>query len=96
MLGPIRADEDEGERARLLVSRLRTVPADLREAMTDRPTLEEVEAAARVLDKRGRAFGWWKGKSYDEVAATDPIGKSEIDGIVEQMLMAANNARAGN
>lgn len=61
--------------------------------MTERPTLKEIEAAARVLDKHGRAFGWWKGKSYDEVAATDSIGKSEIDGIVEQMLMAASSAR---
>jgi hypothetical protein len=64
--------------------------------MTDRPTLMEVEAAARVLDKHGRTFGWWKGKSYDEVSATDPIGKSEIDGMVKQMLMAASNARAGS
>jgi len=56
----------------------------------------EVEAAARVLDKNGRTFGWWKGKSYDEASATDPIGKNEIDGMVEQMLMAGSNARAGN
>jgi hypothetical protein len=28
--------------------------------------------------------------------ATDPIAKSEFDGIVEQMLMAANEARPSN
>jgi hypothetical protein len=58
--------------------------------MTTRPTLEQIEAAARGLDKAGRFHGWFKGKSYDEVAATDPIGKSEFDGIGERMLMAAS------
>ncbi|MHC2257646.1 hypothetical protein ACVILK_007338 [Bradyrhizobium embrapense] len=61
-----------------------------------RPTLVEIEAAARALDKAGRHFHWWPttGKSYDELAATDPVGKSEFDGIVEQMLIAAANVRA--
>jgi hypothetical protein len=42
-----------------------------------------------VLDTDGRFYGWFEGKSYDEIAATDPIGKSEFDGIVERMLIAA-------
>ncbi|WP_094193662.1 hypothetical protein [Bradyrhizobium viridifuturi] len=59
-----------------------------------RPTLVEIEAAARVLDKFGRHYRWWPTttKSHDELAANDPIGKSEFDGIVEQMLIAAADA----
>jgi|SRR5581483_4433194 len=55
---------------------------------------EEVEAAARVLHNAGSHHGWWKrySKSYDEMAATDPIAKSEFDGIVERMLTAAREA----
>jgi len=55
----------------------------------------EVEAAARVLDKEGRFHHWWPAhmKPFDELAATDPIGKSEFDGIVERILMAASKAR---
>jgi hypothetical protein len=63
--------------------------------MAHRPTLKEIEAAARVLDKEGRDLGWWPrtAKSYDERAAGDPIGKDEFDGIVERMLLAASQAR---
>ncbi|WP_439401994.1 hypothetical protein ACNJYA_02735 [Bradyrhizobium sp. DASA03068] len=62
--------------------------------MQPRPTLAEVEAAARVLHKAGTHRGWWKpyNKSYDEMCATDPIAKSEFDGLVEQMLIAARAA----
>ncbi|UFZ05260.1 hypothetical protein LQG66_02755 [Bradyrhizobium ontarionense] len=37
---------------------------------------------------------WWEPyrKSYDEMAASDPIAKEEFDAIVEQMLMAARDA----
>jgi hypothetical protein len=60
-----------------------------------RPTDAEVEAAARVLDKAGRHHHWWPKtiKPYDEFAKTDPIAKSEFEGIVEQMLMAASRAK---
>jgi hypothetical protein len=60
-----------------------------------RPTDAEVEAAARVLDKAGRHHHWWPKtiKPYDEFAKTDPIAKSEFEGIVEQMLMAASAAK---
>jgi hypothetical protein len=60
-----------------------------------RPTDAEVEAAARVLDKAGRHHHWWSKtiKSYDEFAKTDPIAKSEFEGLVEQMLMAASEAK---
>lgn len=60
-----------------------------------RPTDAEVEAAARVLDKAGRHHHWWPKtiKPYDELAKTDPIAKSEFEGLVEQMLMAASEAK---
>jgi hypothetical protein len=32
-------------------------------------------------------------KSYDEFAATDPIGLSEFGGTVERILLAASKAR---
>ena len=71
--------------------------AGWRENVTEatRPTDAEVEAAARVLDKTGRHHHWWPktAKPYDEFAATDPIAKSEFEGIVEQMLMAASKAK---
>jgi 3-dehydro-4-phosphotetronate decarboxylase len=62
-----------------------------------RPTHSELEAAARVLDKEARLHGWWPAttKSYDEIAATDPIGKSEFEGLVERMLMAASRTKKG-
>jgi hypothetical protein len=55
---------------------------------------KEIEAAARVLHEAGSRHNWWKphSKSYDEMAATDPIAKSEFDGIVERMLTAARGA----
>ena len=60
-----------------------------------RPTDAEVEAAARVLDKAGRHHHWWPetNRPYDEFAKTDPIAKSEFEGLVEQMLMAASEAK---
>jgi hypothetical protein len=59
-----------------------------------RPSSAEVEAAARVLHRAGLHHHWWEPfrKSYDELAETDPIGKDEFDGIVEQMLIAAHQA----
>ena len=61
-----------------------------------RPTIHEVEAAARALFKAGQFRHWWPEftKTYDELASTDPIGKSEFDGIVEQVLIAASEARS--
>jgi hypothetical protein len=63
----------------------------------NRPTIEEIEAAARVLDREGRFYNWWPSdtKSYDQLGATDPLGKSEFDGIVERILTAAFRARFG-
>jgi len=59
------------------------------------PTDAEVEAAARVLDNAGRHHHWWPAhiKPYDEFSTTDPIAKSEFEGIVEQILMAASAAK---
>jgi hypothetical protein len=70
-------------------------PGAFAAAETARPTDGEVEAAARVLDKVGRHHQWWPRsiKPYDEFARTDPIAKSEFEGIVEQMLMAASLAK---
>ncbi|WP_156435454.1 hypothetical protein [Bradyrhizobium lablabi] len=64
--------------------------------MAWRPPPEEVEAAARVLARAGNHLRWWKPykKSYEEMFATDLMAKSEFDGIVEQMLMAAREARS--
>jgi hypothetical protein len=64
--------------------------------MVWRPSPEEVEAAARVLARAGNHHRWWKPykKSYEEMFATDLMAKSEFDGIVEQMLMAAHEARS--
>ena len=61
----------------------------------ERPTLAEVEAAARELHDWGEIHGWWPRSvaSYDNL---DPIGKDEFDAIVERVLMAANAARAEN
>ena len=56
-----------------------------------RPSLDEVEAAARVLHQVGSHHRWWKphSNSYDEMAASDPIAKSELDGIVLAALLPA-------
>ena len=56
--------------------------------------LQAIEAAARVLFAEGRAHGWWKefDKPYEEL---DPIGKLEFDGMVERVLLAAQNAGFG-
>ena len=64
--------------------------------MPARPTLPEIEAAARVLTDAGLRHHWWDPyqTSYDELAATDAIGKEEFDTIVEAMLMAAAAARS--
>lgn len=60
--------------------------------MTERPTPAEVEAAARELHLWGEAHRWWPEgvTTYDRL---DPIGKDELDAIVERVLMAASAAR---
>jgi hypothetical protein len=60
------------------------------------PSFLEVDAAARFLHEAGSRHQWWKPyvKSYDEMATADPIAKSEFDGIVDGMLMAAGRARS--
>ena len=64
-------------------------------ALIEGPT---VEAAARVLHHEALRHGWWGQykKSYDELAATDPIGKLEFDGLVERMLIAAMQTKTGD
>lgn len=64
-------------------------------ALIEGPTAKAVEAAARVLHHEALRHGWWGKyrKSYDELAATDPIGKLEFDGLVERMLIAATKAK---
>lgn len=67
-------------------------------ALIEGPTAKAVEAAARVLHHEALRHGWWGKyrKSYDELAATDPIGKLEFDGLVERMLIAATQAKIGD
>jgi rhamnose utilization protein RhaD (predicted bifunctional aldolase and dehydrogenase) len=72
---------------------------DMRErnkkAPLTRPTDAEIEAAARVLDETGRHHHWWPNtvRPYDETTADDPIAKTEFEGIVERILMAASAAK---
>ncbi|MEO8373998.1 MAG: hypothetical protein ABI471_02145 [Sphingomonas bacterium] len=62
--------------------------------MGQRPSLTEIEAAARELDRWGKIHGWWpQSENYDNL---DPIGKDEYDAIIERVLMAASAARAQN
>jgi hypothetical protein len=60
------------------------------------PTTNEVEAAARILDREGRFHNWWPLhlKPYDELSTVDPIAKEEFDGIVYRILLAASQARS--
>ena len=53
-----------------------------------RPSDGEIDAAARILEREGLHHHWFpaSGPRYDDMG---PIEKSEFDGIVEQMLMAA-------
>ncbi|MGC2780226.1 MAG: hypothetical protein WA418_31755 [Bradyrhizobium sp.] len=53
--------------------------------------MKQIEAAARVLFEAGRHHHWWEPyrRSYDDMAAADPIAKDEFDGLVERMPMAA-------
>jgi hypothetical protein len=62
------------------------------------PAAKAVEAAARFLHHEALRRGWWGKytKSYDELGATDPIGKWEFDGLVERMLIAATQAKTGD
>jgi hypothetical protein len=60
------------------------------------PTMNEVEAAARILDREGRFHNWWPLhlKPYDELSTVDPIAKEEFDGIVYRILLAASQVRS--
>jgi hypothetical protein len=53
---------------------------------SDRLTTAEIEAAVRILCEEGCAYNWWPfvTKSYEEFAASDRIGISELSGIVER------------
>jgi len=60
--------------------------------LVTRSSDDEVQAAARVLDREGRFHGWWPKTTaaYDDL---DSIGKDEFSAIVERMLMAAAHIR---
>lgn len=60
----------------------------------DRPSDEEVEAAARELHAWGEIHSWWP-LGVTDYDALDPIGKEEFDAIVERVLMSAAAARRG-
>lgn len=59
---------------------------------SDRPTDEEVEAAARQLHLSGEEHGWWP-ESVSSYDSLDPIGREEFDAIVERILMSAAAAK---
>lgn len=67
-------------------------------ALIEAPTAKAVEAAARVLYREALRHGWFGryAKPYDELAATNSIGKYEFDGLVERMLIAARQAETGD
>jgi hypothetical protein len=67
-------------------------------SLIEAPTARAVEAAARVLHHEALRHGWFGKyrKSYDELAATDSIGKYEFDSLVERMLIAAKQAETGD
>lgn len=59
----------------------------------DRPTGEQVEAAARELHSWDELHGWWRTDlTYD---ALDPIGKDEFDAVIERVLRCAAAAKRG-
>lgn len=60
----------------------------------DRPSDEEVAAAAGELHAWGERNGWWP-PSVTTYDAMDPIGKDEFDAIVERVLMSATASRQG-
>ena len=61
---------------------------------SDRPSLVEVEAAARELHAWGEMHGWWP-PSVTSFDTLDPIGREEFEAIVERVLMAASAAKRG-
>ena len=54
-------------------------------------TIEEIDAAALVIDEAGRIYGWWPKtvKRYDDL---DPIGKEDFSYIVARAILAAEQA----
>lgn len=56
----------------------------------ERPDTRSIQAAATILYEEGQMHGWWSSsaKSFEDL---DAIGKSEFEGIVERMLMAARH-----
>jgi len=56
-----------------------------------RPSYQSIQAAARVLDETGRHHHWWP-NSIPDYENLDPIGKDEFEAIVEQILIAAQQA----
>jgi hypothetical protein len=59
--------------------------------MDTRPSLPEVEAAARVLYAEGLEHGWWYKTLPARYELMDPIGKEEFEAFVERILMAARS-----
>ena len=61
----------------------------------ERPSQDQVEAAARELHRWGALHAWWPEGTTD-YDALDPIGREEFEAIVERVLMAGWAAkRAG-
>jgi len=61
--------------------------------LINRPSDDEVHAAARILDREGRSHGWWP-KAIAACDDLDPIAKDELSALVERMLAAAARERS--
>ena len=58
-----------------------------------RPTLQEIEAAARVLYEEGRFHHWWSRSLPEVYQQMGPIERDELEAIAERILMASAAAR---
>jgi len=58
------------------------------------PSAAEIQAAAEVLDAAGRFYRWWP-DTVPRYENLDPIGKTEFEAIVVDMLVAATQQRPG-
>lgn len=59
------------------------------------PTDAEVRAAATVLYGYGRRHGWFPNGLPENYGEMDPIGVQEFEALVDQVLVAANEAAQG-
>ena len=66
-------------------------PSSGRRDTPARPTSQELEQAADVIDREARFLGLWDGAPRFE--DLDPVARAEYSGLVERILKAAAKAR---